>query len=49
MLRSLIGPDRLDPSRVMDPADVAAVIAACLADDGGGHASGDVIWMERGA
>jgi NAD(P)-dependent dehydrogenase (short-subunit alcohol dehydrogenase family) len=49
MLRALLGPDQLAPADALDPAEVAAVIAACADDDGGGHASGDVIWIERGA
>ncbi len=48
MLRALRGPDQFAPDRAMDPAEVAAVIAACVVD-GGGHASGDVIWLERAA
>ncbi len=46
MLRRLLGPDQFDPARALDPATVAAVIADCVTD-AGGHASGDVIWIEH--
>ena len=48
MLRKLLGPDPFDPGLAMDPADVARVIDDCCVD-GGGHASGDVVWLEQGS